>query len=71
MEAVVLDSRSGVIPFASLATREQVAQHRKGEFAADETVQRVQVEAITLSFGEVASRLATFLSAVPVSDQAR
>ncbi len=70
LEAVVLDSRSGVIPFASLATREQVTQHHKGEFAADETVQRVQVEATSLSFGEVASRLATFLSAVPVNDQA-
>ncbi len=67
LEAVLLDTRSGVIPFATVVTRERVTQKQRGEFDLSETLRRGQMEAIVLALHEVGSRLGEALRQVPVA----
>ncbi|SRR6266851_4786564 len=68
LEAVLLDSRSGVIPFTDVVTRGQVAQHQQGDFGSSESLRRAELEATNTALIEAGSRLTTFLAAVPVDN---
>lgn len=69
LEAVVLDTRSGLMPFSSVVTRERVTQRVRGEFQDEETTRRAQVEATALALREVGERFSAFLGLVPVSER--
>lgn len=66
LEVVLLDTRSGVMPFAAVVSRERVTQKQRGDFDYRETVRRVQIEAVVLALHEVGSRLTEALGQVPV-----
>jgi hypothetical protein len=66
LEAVLVDTRSGVMPFATVVTRERVTQKQRGEFDLSETLRRAQVEAVVLALHEVGSRLGEAIGQVPV-----
>jgi hypothetical protein len=64
LEAVLLDTRSGVMPFATVVTREHVTQKQRGEFDLSETLRRGQMEAIVSALHEVGTRLGESLRQV-------
>jgi hypothetical protein len=66
LEAAVLDIRSGLIPFSTVVTREQVARRVHGEFDDSETTRRAQMEAIAQGLSEVAARFGAFLEKTPL-----
>lgn len=66
-EAVALDTRSGLLPFSTVVTREYVTQKQRGDFDERATWRRAQLHAVTLAVLEVGTRLGTFLSGVPQS----
>jgi hypothetical protein len=68
LEVVLLDTRSGVMPFATVVTRERVTQKQRGEFDRSETLRRAQVEAIVSALHEVGSRLGEALRQVPLAE---
>jgi hypothetical protein len=65
LEAAVLDTRSGLIPFSTVVTSERVTKRIHREFDDAETMRRAQLEAVTEGLQEVAKRLGTFLENVP------
>ncbi|HEV8263778.1 MAG TPA: hypothetical protein VGQ06_02430 [Gemmatimonadales bacterium] len=67
LQVVLLDTRSGLMPFAMVVTRERVTTKQRGDFDRGETVRRAQAEAVVLALGEVGTRLAQALGHVPVA----
>jgi len=65
LEAAVLDTRSGLIPFSIVVTSERVTRRVHGEFDDAETIRRAQLQAVTEGLQEIAARLGTFLDKVP------
>ncbi len=65
IEAVVLDTRSGVIPFSGVITRTAVTQHQRGDFDDAGTWRRVQLDAMLQAVVEVSQRVGSFLNGVP------
>ena len=66
-EAVALDTRSGLLPFSTVVTREYVTQKQRGDFDESATWRRAQLQAVVFAVLEVGTRLGTFLSGVPQS----
>lgn len=65
IEAAVLETLSGVIPWSTVVTRDYVTQRQRGDFDAGGTWRRAQVEALLIAGLEVSSRVGTFLVRVP------
>ena len=65
IEAVVLDTRFGVVPFTTVVTREQVTQHQHEDFDDGGTLRRVQLAALLQAVSEVAQRVGSFLISAP------
>jgi len=65
LEAVVLDTRVGVVPFSTVVTREAVTQHQHDDFDDNGTLRRVQLEALLGAVVEVSQRVGSFLVGVP------
>jgi hypothetical protein len=61
----VLDTRSGVIPWSTVVTRDYVTQRQRGDFDAGGTWRRAQVQALLIAGLEVSSRVGVFLVSVP------
>lgn len=66
VEAALLDTRSGLIPFATVITRQRVAQKEHGEFGSDETTRRTRLEALMDGLRDTGARVGEFLATVPV-----
>lgn len=66
-EAVALDTRSGLLPFSTVVTREYVTQKQRGDFDESATWRRAQLQAVVFAVLEVGTRLGTFLGGVPQS----
>lgn len=65
IEALALDTRSGVIPFSTIITREDITRRERGDFDATGTWRRIQLQALVKAVVEVSIRMGTFLSSVP------
>lgn len=63
-EAVLLDTRTGVIPFTSVATREVLTERKDSDFDQADASTRVQQEAALQSINAIGAELAAFLKAV-------
>lgn len=66
IEAAALDTRSGVIPWSTVVTREYVTQRQRGDFDAGGTWRRAQHQALLVAGADVSGRIGTFLVRVPV-----
>jgi len=67
VEAVLLDVRTGIVPFSQLATQEYVARKTGDDANFQETIVRAELQAITDGLEEVAKAAIAFLSTVPVT----
>jgi hypothetical protein len=64
-ELVLLDVRTGVIAFTTVATREVLSKALKSDLGREESMQRVQKEASLAALTAVSQELAAFMKAVP------
>ena len=64
-ELVLLDIRTGVIAFTTVATREFLSTNLKSDLTREESMQRVQKEASIAALGVVGQELSGFIAAVP------
>ena len=65
VEAVLLDVRTGIIPFTSIATKDLLTQRLSKEVDREEAMKRAQKDATIMSLLTVCNDLTTFLKKVP------
>ena len=64
-EAVLLDVRTGTIPFTAIATKEKLDRKQKSDLEAGEAIRRAERLAVLDSLHEIGSSLSAFLNDVP------
>ena len=64
-EAVLLDVRTGIIPFTAITTREVSEKKEKKDMEISETMKRAETAAVVASLNTVADKLANFLTTIP------
>lgn len=62
VEAIVLDTRTGLVPFVASSTRNYDAKKTEGDLTFQETVLRAQLTAIAAALGEVSTAVVSFLA---------
>jgi hypothetical protein len=62
IEAILLDTRTGLVPFTATATRNYDVKQTPEDFNFREAVLRAQLAAIATALGEVSSQVVTFLA---------
>ena len=67
IEATVLDTRSGVLPFTTIVTRDAITTRVREDFDVSGTERRVQRQALITGGVEMAARIGAYVSAAPVS----
>jgi hypothetical protein len=60
-QLIVLDVRTGLIPFSTIVTKDIVSQRKKEELDNSETRNRIQNEAVLLTINEVVQKISDFL----------
>lgn len=65
VDAVLLDTRSGIVPFTSTIGREYQAQRTPTDLTFEEAVERAKLNALCGALGVVADELAAFLDKLP------
>ncbi len=65
VEAILLDTRTGIVPFTALASNSFTAEKNKQDINFNETVRKAELKAIDEDMGEIAERLVQFLAAAP------
>ena len=65
VEAILLDVRTGIVPFASTSPQEFTAKKAKDDFNFSETIAKAELKAVGLGLAKIADDLARFLEAVP------
>tara|TARA_R110000868_G_scaffold84511_3_gene238178 strand:+ start:1647 stop:2354 length:708 start_codon:yes stop_codon:yes gene_type:complete len=65
VEAVLLDVRSGIVPFTVVTNNEFSAKKDQGDTNFNETVKKAEIAAVAKSLKEVAKQLNAFLTKVP------
>jgi hypothetical protein len=63
-EVVVFDTRTGIIPFTTVVTRDILRKRLSSEVAREEAIKRVQKEASLLVMNTIGEELAVFLKSV-------
>jgi hypothetical protein len=70
-EAVLLDVRTGLIPFTTVITRDRSDQKEKEDLDLNETMRRAESAAVLDSLNALSDQLVTFLAGIPrTSEQA-
>lgn len=62
-QLIVLDVRTGLIPFSTIVTKDYISQKSKEELDNAEATQRIQNEAVLLTINEIGEQVTTFLKA--------
>lgn len=62
LEAVLLDTRTGIVPFTILVSRTYVAEEQEGDMNFSETIRKAQLSALESALSEVGDEVVTFLS---------
>jgi len=65
VEAILLDTRTGVVPFSSISSQEYITKKLKEDYGFAETIARAEMRAISLGLEKIGDDLAGFLEAVP------
>jgi hypothetical protein len=60
-QLIILDVRTGLVPFSSIVTKDFLSQKRKEELDHSETRKRVQNEAVLLTIDEIGQQIIKFL----------
>lgn len=60
-QLIVMDVRTGLVPFSTVVTKDFLSQKKKEELTEDEARRRIQHEAVLLTIGDSGSQLAAFL----------
>ena len=65
VEAVLLDTRTGMAPFTAVASEDYIATSSRDDFHRWETAERAELEAIVKAASSIADSLAAFIGSVP------
>lgn len=65
VEAILLDVRTGIVPFSAQSTQEYETKRTKDDYNLWETMAKAEAKALSLGLEEVAGDLVSFLSALP------
>lgn len=68
-EIVLLDVRTGIIPFTTIATKDRIEKKSETDQNVSETMRRAEMGAVTDSLHAACDSLATFLAATPKTAQ--
>jgi hypothetical protein len=71
VEAVLLDTRTGIVPFTTTVTEEYTARKSPEDFGFAETMRKAQLRALAQAFEKIGDDLATFLAGLPTADAGR
>ena len=61
VEAVLLDTRSGIVPFTATASRDFIAEKSDTDLNLIETMRRVELNALREALGEIGDKVVDFL----------
>lgn len=64
VEAVLLDVRTGLVPFSSVSRQQFIARKTKDDYSFSETMARAEMQAVGKGLIEIASDLVSFLEEV-------
>ena len=62
LEAVLLDTRTGIVPFTILVNRTFTAEEQKGDMSFHETIRRAELSALESALDEVGIEVVKFMS---------
>lgn len=62
-QLIILDVRTGLIPFSTIVTRDYLSQKKKEELDNIEAASRIQNEAVLLTINEIGQKITEFLNA--------
>jgi hypothetical protein len=65
VEAILLDTRTGTVPWTSTSLQEYVAAKSEKDYGFDETTAKAEVQALGTAMGAIASDLVKFLESIP------
>lgn len=60
-QLIVLDVRTGLVPFSTIVTKDYLSQRKKEEMDNTEAMSRIQNEAVLLTINEVGQKIIDFL----------
>ncbi|WP_336516560.1 hypothetical protein [Pollutibacter soli] len=60
-QLIVLDVRTGLVPFSTIVTKDAFSQRKKEELDITEAAGRVQHEAVLLTINDIGSKITSFL----------
>ncbi len=60
-QLIVLDVRTGLVPFSTIVTKDVLSQKKKEEVDDAETRNRIQQEAVLLTINDIGEKIKTFL----------
>ena len=61
-QLIILDIRTGLIPFSAIVTRDALSQKKKDELDNSEASGRIQNEAVLLTINDIGERITDFLN---------
>jgi hypothetical protein len=61
-QLIILDVRTGLIPFSTIVTRDILSQKQKEELSHAEAANRIQREAVLLTINEIGQKITAFLN---------
>jgi hypothetical protein len=61
-QLIILDIRTGLIPFSTIVTRDYLSQKKKEELDNSEAASRIQNEAVLLTINDIGSKITEFLN---------
>lgn len=61
-QVIVLDVRTGLIPFSTIVTKDYLSQKKKEELDNAEATSRIQHEAVLLTINEIGQKITDFLN---------
>jgi hypothetical protein len=62
-QLIILDIRTGLVPFTTIATRDYLSQKKKEELDNSEAASRIQNEAVLLTINDIGQKITEFLNA--------
>ncbi|WP_445364491.1 hypothetical protein ACJJIQ_09830 [Microbulbifer sp. ANSA003] len=69
MEVVLLDVRSGIVPFTVVSSNEFSARKELGDTNFNETIKKAEIAAVAESLKDSATQLTSFLSSIGTLEQ--
>ena len=61
-QLIILDVKTGLIPFSSIVTKDLLSQKKKEELDNSEATSRIQNEAVLLTISEIGQKISAFLN---------